>query len=100
MAKILCNKSRKVEKPWAIFKRVGWEWRILKNYQNDVNKNYARWFCAVKSPFTYGSFEMGDTYVKDVMGSRYLVAAHPDFIEHIGWGESTVELAEIEILED
>jgi len=100
MAKILCGKTRKTETPWAIFKRDGWEWRILKNYQNDVNKNYARWFCAVKSPMTHGSWEMGDTYVSQVMGSRYLVAAHPDFIEHIGWEPSTVALAELEILGD
>ena len=25
-----------------------------------------RWFVAAKSPFTYGSWEYGDTYIKDI----------------------------------
>ena len=27
---------------------------------------YARWYCAVKSPMTHGSWEYGDVYVNDV----------------------------------
>jgi hypothetical protein len=41
----------------------------LKKYQNPENeaKNaYARWFCAVKSNFTYGEFEYGDVYVSEI----------------------------------
>ena len=43
--------------------------RVLKKYQNAENEaknEYARWFCAVKSDMTYGSFELGDTYVADI----------------------------------
>lgn len=29
-------------------------------------KQYARWYCAVKSPFTHGSYEYGDVYVSDI----------------------------------
>ena len=44
-------------------------WKVLKKYQNAENEaknDYARWFCAVKSDMTYGSFELGDTYVSDI----------------------------------
>ena len=45
------------------------EWKVLKTYQVKVNEDknpHAKWFCAVKSPHTYGSWEYGDTYVRDV----------------------------------
>ena len=63
-----CLKERKIDNPYEIWKSVdgSWEWRVLKKWQVDDDKPYARWFCGVKSPFTYGSFELGDTYVKDV----------------------------------
>ncbi len=66
--KNLCLKERKVEEPYEIWRTPdgSWEWRVLKKWQLDDNKPYARWFCAVKSPFTYGSFEIGDVYVKDI----------------------------------
>lgn len=59
---------RKVENPYEIWRsrNGGWEWRVLKKWQIDDNKPYARWFCAVMSPFTFGRFEMGDVYVKDI----------------------------------
>ena len=65
-----CAKTRPVENPYEVWRNdQGWEWRILKKYQTpekEVSNPFSRWFCAVKSPFTYGQFEMGDTYVKDV----------------------------------
>tara|TARA_R110000824_G_scaffold376372_2_gene567497 strand:- start:81 stop:320 length:240 start_codon:yes stop_codon:yes gene_type:complete len=71
MTKNECGKTRKVENPYEIWenKKGGWEWRVLKKYQNPENeaKNpYARWLCAVKSPMTHGSWEYGDTYIKDI----------------------------------
>ena len=38
---------------------------MLKKYQAPINEaanNHARWFCAVRSPMIYGSFELGDVY--------------------------------------
>ena len=65
--KNLCAKTRKVESPYEIWKAAdGWQWNVLKKYQADDNKLYARAFCAVKSPFTFGSWEYGDTYIKDI----------------------------------
>ncbi len=66
-----CGKTRPVDKPYEIWanERAGWEWRILKKYQTPEKEKqnpYARWFCAVKSPFTYGSWEYGDTYVHEI----------------------------------
>ena len=70
MTKNLCGKTRKTDDPYEIWAGPrGFEWRVLKKYQNAENeaKNaYARWFCAVKSNFTYGEFELGDVYVNDI----------------------------------
>ena len=38
-----------------------------------VENPYARWFCAVKSPNTYGSWEYGDTYAHDVQSVAFRV---------------------------
>ena len=55
------------------FKPMSWKkiyWvDVLKKYQNperEAENPHARWFCAVKSNFTYGEFEYGDTYVADI----------------------------------
>jgi hypothetical protein len=60
-------KERKVDNPYEVWANdSGWEWRVLKKWQVDDDKPYARWFCAVKSPFTQGSFDYGDVYVADI----------------------------------
>lgn len=63
-----CGKTRKIDNPYEIYKSVDgmWEWRVLKKYQEDDNKPNARWFVAVKSPFTFGDWEYGDEYAKNV----------------------------------
>ena len=70
MSKNLCGKSRQADDPYEVYQGYnGFEWRVLKKYQNEENeaKNpHARWFCAVKSNFTYGSFELGDVYVHEI----------------------------------
>ena len=41
----------------------------MKKYQMphmEKTNMYARWYCAVRSPMTYGSWEYGDVYVHDV----------------------------------
>lgn len=42
-----------------------WTWNVLKKWQADDNKPYARWFCNVVSPFTPHG-EMGDVYVSEI----------------------------------
>jgi hypothetical protein len=67
-------KTRELENPYEIWRNdSGWEWRVLKKWQVDDDKPFARWFCAVKSPFTYGSYEYGDTYVSDIKEYGYKV---------------------------
>ena len=70
MPKNMCGKTRKIDEPYEIWTGPnGFEWRVLKKYQNEKNEAenpYARWFCAVKSNFTYDSWEMGDVYVSDI----------------------------------
>lgn len=70
MATNVMNKSRKVDAPYLVVEdfRTGFVYRILKSWQADPNKPYARWFCDVKSPYTGGGSDMGDTYVSDVRG--------------------------------
>ena len=66
------GKTRKVEDPYAIYRHENsdFEWRVLKTYQHpekEVDNVYARWFVAAKSPYTHGSWEMGDTYTRDIL---------------------------------
>ena len=78
MSKNECGKTRKTDDPYEVWTGAnGFEWRVLKKYQNAENeaKNpYARWFCAVKSNFTYGEFEYGDVYVSEIKENGVL---HP-----------------------
>lgn len=66
------RKSRDVEQPWATFvhDRADWEWRILKAYslgKGSAKNEYSRFYCAVMSPHTFGSWEYGDVYVREVL---------------------------------
>jgi len=69
MSKNLHAKTRSVDEPYLIITEGDWEWRVLKRYQSpDAERAnpYARWFVAVKSPMTYGSWEMGDSYISEI----------------------------------
>lgn len=66
----MCGKTRKIDEPYETWRGPsGFEWRVLKKYQTEKNESenpYARWFCAVKSNFTYDMWEMGDVYVSEI----------------------------------
>lgn len=65
--KNLCGKTRPVDKPYEIWSNGTWTWKVLKKYQspdNEAKNQYARWFCAVTSPFA--TDEMGDVYVREI----------------------------------
>ena len=70
MVKNMCGKKREVSNPYEVYKGpAGFEWRVLKKYQapeNEAKNPYARWYCAVKSDFTFGSFEYGDVYISEI----------------------------------
>jgi hypothetical protein len=67
-------KTRPSSNPYEIWKNnSGWTWKVLKKWQADDNKPYARWFCAVTSPFTYGQEELGDVYVSEIKQNAFKV---------------------------
>ena len=86
MAKNLCGKTRPKENPYEIWmSRDGFEYRVLKKYQspeNEAKNPHARWFLATKSPFTYGTFELGDGYVQDVKFAAHKLTAQ-EMAEHL-----------------
>ena len=66
-----CNKTVSVDEPYETYVNdmAGFEWRVLKKYQKpelEAKNPYARWFCAVSSPYTWGSHELGDVYVSEI----------------------------------
>jgi len=70
--KNLCGKMipiKDLDKAYEVWEsRDGtWRWYCLKKWQADDNKPFARWFCAVSSPFTHGGYDYGDTYVSDIV---------------------------------
>jgi hypothetical protein len=67
------GRSRPVDKPYLTFKNMnGFEYRVLKSYQLNDEKPFARWFTATRSPYTMGSWELGDAYVADVVSGSQL----------------------------
>ena len=83
MAKNKCLKTRKVdkgEKPYEVWKddRMGFEYQVLKKYQADDDKPFARWLVRTKSPFTFGSWEYGDGYVADIKRGSRLVEVNAE----------------------
>ena len=84
MAKNPLGKGKKVDDPYAIFKAGDFEIRVLKTYKvakNEEGDQYARWYTVAKSPMTYGSWEYGDTYRREVIENFSLTYASPEFIE-------------------
>ena len=76
------GKTRDVGNPYHIIVAGDWEWRVLKRYQSPDGERanpYARWYCAVKSPLTYGSWEYGDTYISEIPTAY----AGMDFVEGV-----------------
>ena len=60
---------------------------MLKTYQKpdrEQKNPYARWFVAVRSDHTYGSFDMGDSYISEVTQGLTLKQADPLFTEQYG----------------
>jgi hypothetical protein len=61
----VCKKTRDKATPYEIWEGGGWTWKVLKKWQAEDDKPYARWFCFVTSPVCPEG-EYGDTYVKDI----------------------------------
>ena len=72
-----CSKTRKLDNPYEVWEfrmQLGLdvlniEYRVLKKYKNPENEAkdpYARWHTAAKSEATFGNWEYGDMYAKDI----------------------------------
>ncbi len=80
MARTKFGKRRPIDDPYAIYKGYGpfgnTEVRVLKTYQSpdkEATNQYARWHVAVSSDFTHGSFDIGDSYIKEAIRGLHLV---------------------------
>lgn len=69
------RKTRPIDNPYEIWQTADgqWEWRVLKKWQVDDDKPFARWFCAVTSPFVAPGYEYGDVYVQEIKSVARLV---------------------------
>jgi hypothetical protein len=74
MTKNLCAKTVKKEDAYEVWENVlpifdcpigSWKWYVLKKWQIDDNKPYARYFCLVTSPIVPEG-EYGDVYVSEI----------------------------------
>jgi hypothetical protein len=80
--KNLCGKTRDISNPYEVWKGqvtiggdvLNMEWRVLKKWQADDNKPYARYFCAVQSEATFGGFDYGDVYASEIKRFGTLVS--------------------------
>jgi len=60
-----CAKTVKRENAYEVWQAGTWTWYVLKKWQADDSKPFARWFCDVVTPWCpYG--ELGDVYVNDI----------------------------------
>lgn len=87
MAKNPFGKSRPLSNPYAIYAAGDWTWHVCKTYkspESEAKDTFARWFVWAKSPMTYGEFEGGDTYARDVLRYASPVAAEPEWLEARG----------------
>jgi hypothetical protein len=87
------GKSRPQTAPYAIYRAGNMFWHVCKTYkapENEAKDTYARWFVWAKSPHTFGSFEGGDTYRRDVVQLGRLVACTPEWLEAHGHNSNIV----------
>ena len=65
--KNLCGKTRPKDQPYEVWESFdgSWTWNVLKKWQVDDDKPYARWFCNVVTPIVPQG-EMGDVYVSEI----------------------------------
>ena len=76
-----CSKTRRVTDHYEIWECrmdmgfvdiINIEYRVLKKYKSpkgEAEDPFARWYTAAKSEATYGSWEYGDTYIRDIVSS-------------------------------
>jgi len=66
--KNVCGKTVKRDQAYEVWQAGDWTWYVLKKYQADDRKPYARWFCDVVTPMCPHG-ELGDVYAAEVMNA-------------------------------
>jgi len=63
------RKTAELETPHATFISGDFEYRVLRVNapKKTPHADFVTWFVAARSPYTFGSWEYGDTYAKQVM---------------------------------
>lgn len=83
------GKKREVSNPYAIYRddKRDFEYRVLKSYQSRASEikkpQRARWHLATLSPYTFGSWEYGDCYVNQLLGSAAVLVDGSDMWKKI-----------------
>ena len=82
MAKNTQGKTRDINKPYQVYLLGGWgETRILKHWSSTEGENKnprSRVFCAVKTAFTHGGYDLGDVYVNEATKGELVYTQLPD----------------------
>ena len=75
------RKTAPLAAPHAVYTYADWSWAVLKVNApaKGPDAPYTTWFCAVQSPFTGNSHDMGDTYAADVLQYGQLQSATDEF---------------------
>ena len=78
MSKNLCAKRVEPKDAYEVYATADFSWihYVLKKYQSpeaEEKNEYARWFCAVSSPMTFGSLDLGDVYAAEVKRQGHLI---------------------------
>ena len=79
-----CSKTRKLDNPYEVWKCrmqlgsdvLNIEYRVLKKYkspENEAKDPYAMWHTAAKSEATFGNWEYGDMYAKDIISTGHRI---------------------------
>ncbi|MGH2360258.1 MAG: hypothetical protein ACRDGM_06920 [bacterium] len=65
--KNLCGKTRPKDQPYEVWRSPdgSWTWNVLKKWQADDDRPFARWFCNVVTPICPDG-ELGDVYVAEI----------------------------------
>ena len=90
MSKNLMGKSiSHNDTPYAIFEGISpfgnTTVKLLKSYQKpekELLNLYAKWMVGVKTDHTFGSYDLGDSYVQDVVRGLALTYASDTFKEN------------------
>jgi hypothetical protein len=83
----LLGKGVTKDKPYATFEGEGYfgttTAHLLKVYQESEEErinSLARWFVAMKTDQTFGSFDIGDSYLSEVVHGLHLTYASDAFL--------------------